>query len=77
VISKERIKTTVGLVLAKNKWPIHQTYDDAGLDYEEYEEFVGEVLALLLPSGSPPSPVNDKAKDAGPPHKHGLRGPHW
>lgn len=46
-ISYAAIQKAVTDVLATNNWPIHRTYDDAGLEEEEYVIFVAEVITKI------------------------------
>jgi ribose 5-phosphate isomerase RpiB len=45
--TQEQIEKAVAQLLAEGKWPIYDTYDDAGLEQHEYVQFVQEVLAEI------------------------------
>lgn len=59
--SEEEVRRAVDDVLAQGIWPIYETYEDAGLEPEQYVEFARAVLALLR--SKQPEPCHEPIQD--------------
>lgn len=53
-VSYTAIEKAVSDVLATNRWPINQNYDDAGLSQRDYTKFVAEVITRIRHNADAP-----------------------